>query len=180
MTEPLAQIKDTPWIAEMLASRFDFDLSRIDPVEDVHLANGQPLTPIAGDSSGGTFLLTPLGAVVYAGSEGEGGLIAHTLTDALALVVGLPSLHDALSRPLDDSLRAWLEEADEEIRQDDRADADHPWPALDESRARLRDALDLPSADGLLAGLHEAAADEAYLPISEHGRYEPMLAHPPR
>lgn len=178
MTELLAQIQDTPWIAELLASRFDFDLSRTEPVEDVHLADGQTLTPFAGDAGGGTYLLTPSGSVVYAGSEGEGGLIAHTLKDTLALVVGLPSLHDALSGPLDDDLLARLTEADEEIREQDREDADPSWPDLDESRVRLRDALDLPAAESLLAGLHAAAADEAYRPISEHGRYDPMLSEP--
>src|SRR3712207_5263469 len=104
MTDLLSQIKATPWLADLLADRFDFDLTRDDPVEQVHLASGDPLVPVAGDSAGGTFLLTPSGAVVYAGSEGEGGLIALNLRDALALMVGLPSLHDALARPLDDDL----------------------------------------------------------------------------
>lgn len=54
----------------------------------------------------------------------------------------------------------------------DHADSD---PSLDEARARVREALDLPPADDLLAALHSAAADDAYRPISEHGRYEPML-----
>jgi len=105
MADLLAHIRATPWLADLLATQFDFDLTRDDPVEQVHLANGQPLTPVAGDGAGGTFLLTPAGAVVYAGSEGEGGLIAANLRDALALVVGLPSLHDALARPLGDELR---------------------------------------------------------------------------
>jgi hypothetical protein len=167
VTDLLAQIRATPWLAGLLA-RFDFDLTRVEPVEQVHLADGEPLTPIAGDASGGTFLLTPSGAVVYAGSEGEGGLIALDLRDALALVVGLPSLHDALAWPLDDELRASLAEADEEIRQDD-AEHDSGGPGLDEARARVREALGLPPADGLLAGLHAAALDDAYRPISEHG-----------
>jgi hypothetical protein len=173
VTDLLAQIRATPWLADLLV-RFDFDLTRVDPVEEVHLADGEPLTPVAGDAAGGTFLLTPSGAVVYAGSEGEGGLIALNLRDALALVVGLPSLHDALARPLDDELRDWLREADEEIRQDD-ALSGPDWLGLDEARAQARQALDLPPADGLLAGLHAAAIDDAYRPISEHGPYEPML-----
>ena len=168
----LAQIRATPWLADLLAARFDFDLTRDDPVEPVHLAGSDPLEPIAGDASGGTFLRTPAGAVVYAGSEGEGGLIASNLRDALALVVGLPSLHDALARPYDDDLRAYLARCDDEIRQDD---APQGRPTLDEDRARVRDALHLPSADDLLAGLHAAAMDENHRPISEHGPYEPML-----
>ncbi|MDI1465898.1 hypothetical protein QEZ54_33485 [Catellatospora sp. KI3] len=173
MTDVLARIEATPWLAELLARRFDFDLARTDPAEPVHLAGGEPLTPIAGDASGGTFLRTPSGAVVYAGSEGEGGLIAHDLRDALALVVGLPSLHDALAVPFGEELLRSLAEADEEIRQDDAHDPG--GQTLDEARALARQALDLPPADGLLAALHAAAADEAYRPISEHGPYDPML-----
>ncbi|WP_155357319.1 hypothetical protein [Acrocarpospora macrocephala] len=173
MTDILAQIRATPWLAELLA-RFEFDLTRDDPVEQVHLASGEALTPIAGDGAGGTFLLTLSGAVVYAGSEGEGGLIAFDLRDALALVVGLPSLHDALARPLGDELRGWLAKIDEGTRRDD-AFRGPDWLGLDEARARLREALGLPLADGLLAGLHAAAADDAYRPISEDGPYEPML-----
>jgi hypothetical protein len=173
VTDLLSQIKAEPWLADLLA-RFDFDLARDDPAEQVYLASGEPLTPIAGDGAGGTFLLTPSGAVVYVGSEGEGGLIALNLRDALALVVGLPSLHDALARPLGDDLRRWLTEIDDEIRRDD-ALRGPDWLGLDEARARVRHALVLPSADGLLAELHAAAADDAYRPISEHGPYEPML-----
>lgn len=174
MTDLLARIRATPWLAELLAAGFDFDVTRVDPVEQVWLANGESLTPVAGDAGGGTFLLTSAGAVVYAGSEGEGGLIAADLREALALVVGLPSLHDALARPLDDDLRDRLDRIDEEIRQDDVLRGPD-WPGLDEARARIRGALELPEADGLLDRLHEAAADEFYRPISEHGPYEPML-----
>jgi hypothetical protein len=110
--------------------------------------------------------------VVYVGSEGEGGLIAGGLRGALALVVGLSGLHDAFAVPVGDDagvrLRAWLARADDEIRQD--------WPELDADRARLREALDLPVADGLLDALHAAAADGNYRPISDRGDiYESML-----
>ncbi|MEV6849553.1 hypothetical protein [Actinoplanes sp. NPDC051411] len=165
MTDLLGQIRATPWLLELLRVEFDFDLGRVDPVEEVHLPNGDPLTPVAGDSGGGSFLLTPSGAVVYAGSEGEGGLIATNLRDALALVVGLPSLHDALSQPGDE---AWLAECDDEIRAEQ--------PDLDDNRARARDALGLPPAATLLDALVSAAADDNFRPVSEHGPYEPMLS----
>lgn len=173
VTDLLAQIKATPWLADILATHFDFDLTRTVPLEPVRLPGGEPLTPIAGDASGGTYLQTAAGAVVYAGSEGEGGLIALSLRDTLALRVGLASLHDALAKPLGVELRLWLAECDEEIREDDVASGPG-WMGIDEARARVRKALELPPADGLLAGLHNAAADEAYRPIGEHGRYRPM------
>lgn len=166
----LARIRDTPWISELLARLFDFDIARsvAGPLHDVQLPGGEPLEMIAGDAGGGAFLRTDTGAVVYAGSEGEGGLVAYTLRDAMALIVGLPSLHDALAKPLDEELLTWILEADLFIRDD--------WPELDEQRARLREALDLPRAEQLLEQLHEAAADEAYRPHSVYGPYEPMLA----
>jgi hypothetical protein len=159
-------------LRELLADRFEFDLARLEPVEPVHLASGEVPEPIAGDASGGTFLRTSSGAVVYAGSEGAGGLIAPNLRDALALIVGLPSLHDALSRPYDEDLLVWLGQCDDEIRQDD---AEMGGTTLDDARARVRDALDLPPVGDLLAELHAGAGDDAYRPISEHGPYEPML-----
>jgi hypothetical protein len=62
VTDLLARIRATSWLADLLETHFDFDLTRDDPIEPVHLANGDPLTPIAGDGAGGTFLLTPSGA----------------------------------------------------------------------------------------------------------------------
>lgn len=172
----LRLIRDTPWIADLLVE-FDFDLDRAadGPVEPVHLANGEPLEMIAGDAAGGAFMLAGSGdrrPVVYVGSEGEGGLISTSLHDALALVVGLPSLCDATAVPFDDDggerLRTWLAKADDEIRED--------RPELDTERQRLREALDLPAADGLLEALHRAAADEDHRPISDAGdRYQSML-----
>jgi hypothetical protein len=173
----LDRIRNTTWIAELLRE-FDFDISRTaeGPAEPIHLDGGEPLEMIAGDASGGAYML--VGAddphpVVYADSEGSGGLIANSLRDALALVVGLSSIHDATAGLYGDdggaNLRASLAEADTEIRED--------WPDLDIDRQRLREALDLPEADGLLESLHRAAADERYRPVSEAGnRYESMIA----
>jgi hypothetical protein len=172
----VAAIRNTTWIADLL-TEFDFDLRRVanGPAESVHLASGEPLEMIAGDASGGAFMVVGRpGAdrpVMYVGSEGEGGLIANNLRDALALVVGLSSLHDATALPVDDGgtrLRAWLARTDAEVREN--------WPNLDADRSRLRDALGLPSADGLLGALHIAAADDNYRPISDRGDvYESMV-----
>jgi hypothetical protein len=173
----LGRIRQTAWIAELLAE-FDFAIDRVanGPVEAVHLPGGGALEMIAGDAAGGAFLLAdPVDGrrpVVYAGSEGEGGMIAEGLREALALVVGLPSIHDATAFRMDGDgaarLRESLARADDEIRED--------WPGLDADRARLREALDLPEAGGLLESLHAAAADDRYRPVSDRGdTYESML-----
>jgi hypothetical protein len=94
------------------------------------------------------------------------------LREALALVVGVPSIHDAVAWPMSEDggarLRAHLADADQYLREFQ--------PELDANRARLREELDLPVADGLLEALHAAAADEDYRPVSEDGnRYASML-----
>jgi hypothetical protein len=151
---------------------FDFDLERTanGPVEPVRLESGEPLEMVAGDAAGGAFMLVGTGdphPVVYVGSEGTGGLIATGLRDALALVVGLSSIHDATAFEYGADLRASLAAADAELRED--------WPDLDADRQRLREALDLPDAHGLLEALHRAAADERFRPINAEGdRFDSM------
>ncbi|GIJ44283.1 hypothetical protein Val02_11690 [Virgisporangium aliadipatigenens] len=158
--EILAAARADAGLRELLRE-FDFDLERVadGPVERVRFPGDPTWEMIAGDASGGAFLRLADGAIVYVGSEGEGGLIAPNLRAALAAVVGLPSIHDALSQPNDDELVRYLVEADDEIRAD--------RPSLDEDRIRVKNAFDLPQAD--LAALHRAAADERYRPISAEG-----------
>lgn len=183
MTSQLfSTIANTPWLNAALID-FDFDIERCanGPAEPVHLADGRPLTMFAGDASGGAFLFageTGEGdedgedrPVVYAGSEGSGGLIAMGAREAVAVVVHLPSLHDALAAPLDDGsrLRDLLERAEREIREH--------RPDLADVRARVAAALDLPPADGLLERLHAAALDERYVVVSDEGnRYDPLAS----
>jgi hypothetical protein len=169
-------IHGTPWLADLLA-HFDFDVSRQaeGPVEPVKLADGSSLEMIAGAADGGAFFHVgegPVRPVLYVGSEGEGGLIALSLRDALALITGLPSLHDATTFSLDEDegrrLLGWLAEADAAIRED--------WATLDQDRERVRATLDLPPAYDLLPSLHAAAADESYRPVNDHGgRYRSMI-----
>jgi hypothetical protein len=172
----LERVRSTPAIAKLLTD-FDFDVARVagGPAEPIHLASGEPLEMVAGDASGGAFMLVGSGdqrPVLYAGSEGEGGLIATSLRDALALIASVSSIHDATAGRWDDdggaAVLAMLAEADEELRED--------WPDLDEDRQRLREALALPAGDGLVEALHRLAADETYRPISDAGdRYDSML-----
>jgi hypothetical protein len=71
-----------------------FDLGRAHHGEDVRLASGAPPEAIAGDGSGGTFFVYGGGAVLHPSSEGGAGLIGDSVTDALEVIVGLPSWHD--------------------------------------------------------------------------------------
>jgi len=176
--ELLALIRATPWIRGVL-TRCEFELERAGngPVEPIRLDDGRPLEMIAGDGTGGAYLLVgapgDVRPVIYAGSEGRGGLLAENLSDALALVVGVPGhVLNAATHGLDDggaALRAYLDRA--------RTDEREFWPEADADRARLRAALGLVELDDdRLAAFHTACADERYRPVSDHGdRYEPLL-----
>ncbi|MGW0131583.1 hypothetical protein [Streptomyces sp. NPDC003299] len=86
-------IGTTPEIDLLLRSSFGFDIHRKHYGEGFRLASGAPLEVIAGEPAGGAYFL---GAeqngrrpVVFASSEGEGGLLADDLAEALEIIIGL-------------------------------------------------------------------------------------------
>ncbi|MBT2438743.1 hypothetical protein J7E93_01095 [Streptomyces sp. ISL-36] len=89
----LALIQNTPDIHGLLRSPFGFDIGRKAYGDGLRLASGAPLEPIAGESAGGAYFLCAeedgRRPVVFASSEGEGGLIADDLADALEIIIGL-------------------------------------------------------------------------------------------
>src|SRR5215212_3725974 len=86
-------IHNTPDIHKLLRSSFGFDIGRKRCGDGLRLASGAPLEPIAGEFAGGAYLLCAeedgRQPVVFASSEGQGGLIADDLADALEIIVGL-------------------------------------------------------------------------------------------
>ncbi|MFE7767219.1 hypothetical protein [Streptomyces sp. NPDC057438] len=93
-------IQNTPEIDLLLRSSFGFDIHRKHYGEGLRLASGASLEVIAGESAGGAYFLCAeqngRRPVVFAGSEGEGGLLADDLADALEIIIGL-EWHDCLS-----------------------------------------------------------------------------------
>lgn len=89
----LGLIRSRPDIHGLLRAFFEFDIARKECGDGLRLASGEPLEPIAGDFTGGAyFLCAEKGgrrAVVFASSEGAGGLIADDLADALEIIIGL-------------------------------------------------------------------------------------------
>lgn len=168
----LDRIRNRPRAAELLADVFDFDITRLDPVEPVRLASGTELRPIAGDASGGTFYDCG-GPVLYASSEGSAGLLAADLPAAIELITGVPVWHDVVTYSPDlDAMLAAFESAFAEYRTEFE-------PDVDAHRAAVVAELGLAEvpADELLARLRTCLTDRApeFVLLNEEGdEFDPL------
>ncbi|MFJ2598926.1 hypothetical protein [Streptomyces erythrochromogenes] len=142
MTRPdhvLAVLRRNPDLVTLAAGSFDFDLDRAEHVEEVRLASGAPLRAVAGDDTGGTYFICADGAVLYASSEGEAGLIGAGMDEALEILFGLPGWHDYTELDLaadDEALEAVFDRIEDEIRGS-------YGPELDADRSMLLSGLGL-------------------------------------
>lgn len=139
MTErALELLRQQQRLAELAAFTFNFDLRRARHCEEVRLASGASLEPIAGDDTGGTFFVCGGGPVLYASSEGRAGLLGDSVDEALEVIVGLPGWYDYVDLAPDDDgeerLLAQIGETEEEMRSSYA-------PELDAERAELRAGL---------------------------------------
>ncbi|NWF29299.1 hypothetical protein HW130_24095 [Streptomyces sp. PKU-EA00015] len=119
----------------------------------MHLASGASLEPVAGDDTGGTYFVCADGAVLYASSEGDAVLVGGSVTEALEILIGLPSYCEGIAPGLDEAaLLAEVGAADEEARESFA-------PELDTQRAALLNGLGLPARSlvELNAMMHAAA-----------------------
>ncbi|MEV0373512.1 hypothetical protein AB0I10_27480 [Streptomyces sp. NPDC050636] len=131
-------LRTRPDLAELAAFPFDFDVSRAYHVEEVHLASGASLEPIAGDDTGGTYFLCEGTAVLHASSDGYASLLADSVGEALEILVRLPAWCENVSPELDEEgLLAAVREGDDEAREEFA-------PELDAQRAALIRGLGLP------------------------------------
>lgn len=166
------RIRNSPRAAELLADVFDFDITRLDPVEPVRLASGRALRPVAGDAAGGTFFDCG-GPVLYASSEGSAGVLTTDLTAAVQLVTGIPTWHDVVGRAPDlDAMRAAFAESYAELVGEFE-------PDVEEHRAAVVAALGLPevTTDELLTRLRACLTDLApdFVLLNEEGdAYDPL------
>jgi hypothetical protein len=157
----LRRIEAEPRLAELLAWPGDFDIARREPVEELRVPCGLPLTPIAGDGAGGTYFLCgePDGPrpVLFADSEGGATLVAGDLVEAVTLIAAYPYWQDlGRGHPAD--------ELAEEIAGDD--------PDFPSARSELLALLGVapPSPEEALAQLRAGAARTVpdFLPIARH------------
>ncbi|MYS18746.1 hypothetical protein GA0115240_10091 [Streptomyces sp. DvalAA-14] len=167
----LGRLLGIPEAEEFLAWPGDFEPSRAGHGAEIRLPSGAPLQAIAGDGGGGTYYQVGAGTgagrpVLYAGFEGEGGLIAESLPEALELLIGLPYWQDCLPGrgfPL-----VGLE-----------AEYRSTFPDLDDRRDRVAGLLGLgrPPAPDLVRRLHASVGRSApdYLPLGPDGSgYAPL------
>ncbi|MEY9969046.1 hypothetical protein ABIA33_007133 [Streptacidiphilus sp. MAP12-16] len=150
----LQLLREHPELAQLAAYPFNFDLMRAEHVEAVRLASGAPIEPIAGDDTGGTYFVCADGAVLYAGSEGEAGLIGDSVEEALEVLIGLPGWHDYthLRPDMDDTALI------EAITQTESELGEYYGPELHGDRTALLVALGLsqPPGQELIRRLHGA------------------------
>ncbi|MFD0352184.1 hypothetical protein ACFVHW_00345 [Streptomyces sp. NPDC127110] len=142
MTRPdhaLAVLRRNSDLAGLAAGSFGFDLERAEHGEEVRLASGAPLRAVAGDDTGGTYFVCADGALLYASSEGEAGLIGAGTDEALEILFGLPGWHDYTDLDPaagDDELEAVFDRTEDGIR-------DSCGPGLDADRSTLLNGLGL-------------------------------------
>ncbi|MDH6131526.1 hypothetical protein P3T37_000895 [Kitasatospora sp. MAA4] len=150
----LQLLRERPDLAGLAAYPFNFDIARDEHVEAVRLASGAGLVAVAGDDTGGTFFVCAGGEVLYAGSEGEAGLVADSVDEALEVLIGLPGWHDytGLDPHADDAtLAATATDTEDDLHE-------YYGPDLDADRSALLAALglrELPQPQ-LIRRLHQA------------------------
>ncbi|MFD7506506.1 hypothetical protein [Streptomyces sp. NPDC059850] len=139
MTDRVLELLRTrPDLAELAAFPFNFDVCRAEHLEQVHLASGASLEPIAGDDMGGTYFLSGGTAVLHASDDGYASLVADNVSEALEITIRLPWWCETITADMDEeSLRAAIRAADGQAREDFAAD-------LDARRAALIHGLGLP------------------------------------
>jgi hypothetical protein len=174
----LSLIRQDERLATLLRASFDFDVSRVDRSEAVQLSSGQQLESVAGDFTGGRFYLCGrLGLerpVLYASSEGQAGLIANNLRDALEIIVELPYWRDCLTYSGGGDLEVMTTVAG--YLQRDLIE-ENPEIGLRQSQAIESLLLDVVPVDILLNRLHSAVLRSTpdYVFTDETGEYEGLF-----
>ncbi|MFD0276814.1 hypothetical protein ACFVHB_23310 [Kitasatospora sp. NPDC127111] len=146
----LATVRSTEAAEEFLRCTSDFDLDGTEHVEEVVLASGESLEPIAGDGAGGTYFLCGEGGderpVLYADSEGGAALVAIGLPELIRLLLAVPWWRDCRKFTVEESAEAaeWYLE-------------DEPGLLAERDAAAAALGLELPSEAAALARLREVA-----------------------
>ena len=154
----LADIQSSATTVEDLDWPFDFSFqSANDNTDWVKLKPTRPFTVIAGEGTGGVFLVYGTGApetlpVLHGTSEGQAGRIASNLTEWLAILMAVPYWRDLLKfsggGQLNEMRRTAIYMEKEYEYEDDYAD-------LPDARQRIMATLPIPTLDDPIKVLHD-------------------------
>ncbi|MFG2916728.1 hypothetical protein ACGF0D_28060 [Kitasatospora sp. NPDC048298] len=159
--------------ADFLAWPGDFSLDVYEHGEEVVLASGEALEPLAKDGAGGTYFLCGEGGeerpVLYADSEGGAALLAVGVPELVRLLLAVPWWRDCRRLTVEES-----EAAAEEYLEDE------PGLYAERDAAAAALGLDVPSPAEALTRLRERAlglgASYVLLNAEEEGAvYEPLF-----
>lgn len=174
----LELIRTDPEVDLLLRAGFGFDIHRTYYGEGMGLASGEEVEVIAGEGAGGAYFL---GAerdgrrpVVYASSEGEGGLLAEDLGEALEIMIGL-EWQDCLRFSGGGDLTVMQASAQRLVEYRHKHD-----PDVDAKAAQVAEALSLRvrPVPELVARLHAAASrtDPEFRVVDENGElFDPLF-----
>ncbi|WP_157528956.1 hypothetical protein [Nocardia sp. NRRL S-836] len=165
-------------IAELLAEAFEFDVSRGGDPGDFEISSGVEMRKLAGDFSGGTFLACgPVWSdcpVLYVSSEGQAGMIARNIKDALEILILLPCWHDCLSFSRGGNMETMKVTAAYSLRD---LNARNPGVEDAQIRAVRAFSLNMPEVTSLVARLHAAVSSTwpGYVISDVDGEYESLF-----
>lgn len=155
----LRRIRENTDLSMFLAVFPEFDVNRCHRDDASRLASGASLEVIAGDGTGGTFFLTGERAsnrpVLYASSEGEAGIIARSLSEALELMVGFPYWRDCLGYSNNGDIETM--QAAAVLLQGDLL-RNHPDADLEQTRAAAFAGIERKPVPVLVRQLHAAVS----------------------
>lgn len=167
-----------PEVTDLLERVFGFDVSRGSDAASLETRSGLALQTVAGDSAGGTFLLCCSShtgrPVLYVSSEGQAGLIARNLLEALELIVGLPCWQDCLTFSGGGDLAVMTTAAERSLK--DLAER-NPEIGSQQAKVAAKLSLALQEPAVLLMRLHSAVSstEPDHVVSDEEGGYETLF-----
>ncbi|MFJ8105542.1 hypothetical protein [Streptomyces sp. NPDC096132] len=148
----IAAIRANDTASAHLAWPGDFELDRGDPPEEVRLASGAALEPLAGDGAGNTYYFCGEGGeerpILYADLDGQATLVAIGLPELLRLLLVVPWWRDCSEFTVEQSRELAAEYL-----------ADLPDLTAGRDRAAAALGLDLPDEATVLTRLREVALE---------------------
>ncbi len=166
----LTDIQSSARTVEDLDWPFDFSLQRADDDTDwIQLSPKRPFTVIAGEGTGGVFIVYGDGAletlpILHGTSEGQAGRVASNLTEWLAVLMAIPYWRDLLKFSGGgqlDEMRKTAIFMEREYQED--------YPGIPEARRRIKGTLPIPTLEDPIKVLHDNVHATDCVLVAEDG-----------